>query len=213
MRVRIRNLARILSLAAFAMFAMTATARASEIDFSTGDAGSGGTITTDGTYWYGTGIPLDLMTVNGTTTYDLSGTGDGAAAGTNCCAVLNFDTSTGTLQVIGGVPLLGVADGTVLLSGTFTSSTVTPIGDLLSFSVTSGTDTKSAALLTALGFDANTTWTFAGFTIGLASTNVGGYVAQSTDIFNHGSIPEPGLLTLFGFGLLGVGRRLTRRRT
>ena len=38
-------------------------------------------------------------------------------------------------------------------------------------------------------------------------------VVENADITNKTNVPEPGLLAMFGLGLLGVGRKLARRHT
>jgi hypothetical protein len=213
MTLGIKTFTRTLAIMAMAIFALAGSAQAALIDFSTGTAGNGGSISTDGTYWYGTGIPLNLLSVSGTSadgTYDLTGTGDGSLAGTDCCAVLSFDTQANTITVVGGIPLLGIVDGTTLLSGSFSTFSATPQQfGFLSVSG-GGLDSKDTGLLTALGLPTDTQFAFFGFTIGVQSTGAGGYYASSTDILNR-SVPEPGLLALFGLGLLGVGRKLARR--
>ena len=213
------KLTRVLALLALTTFVGAGSARAATIDFQTGVASFGGTITNVGSFWYGTGIPLDLMNVVGVSatadgSYDLSGTGsysNFSGTFTNCCAVLNFDSELNTISVVGGVPTLSVPDGTTLLQGTITSFTPTVGGGFFG-ALATGVDWKSPLLLTQLGLDPNTQFEFFGFTIALqTSTQPNTYTAISTDIVNQ-SIPEPGLLALFGLGLLGVGHRLARRR-
>src|SRR3989338_2330485 len=117
------------------------------IDFNTGIDGIGGTIT-PGTTITGTGILIGSMTVDGTTVdgvYDVSGTGVGFTGST---ALLSFSygPSTNWLTIVGGISSLSIADGTTLLSGSFTSFAFTPGGIYAS-----GVDIKDEGLLLALG--------------------------------------------------------------
>jgi hypothetical protein len=212
----IKTFTRTLAIIAVAMFAFTGSAKAAVIDFESGGA-FGGTVTTDGIYWYGTGIPLNLVTVTGTAAdgiYDLSGTGDSSTGlGANCCAALSFNTQANTISIVGGIPSLGIADGTTLLWGSFNLGTFTASGTSFGFQLSGqGTDQKSPLLLTALGLPTNTQFAYLAFDQGLTSTAPGSYYSTSADITNVSiPVPEPGLLALFGLGLLGVGRKLARR--
>ena len=182
------------------------------IDFGTSTIGNGGLVTVSGSNAIGSNIPLGSMTVTiGSTTsvYDTSGAATSSNQDPNRSAALNFNTSANTIQVIGGIPTLGIANGTVLLSGTFSSFTVSNFGVAAVVSG-NGIDTKNPALLAALGIPTNTAFTFFGFSISNVLRPGGGFVATSTDINNTG-VPEPTSIVLLGTVLIGVCRLLRQR--
>jgi hypothetical protein len=189
----LKNLARILSLIGYFALALTPlhAAAAVVIDFGTGLAGPGGTISYDGVNTIGANINIGALTAQGTP----------INAGTYIAnAVLNFDTAANTITIVGDVPGLGVAP-TTLLSGSFASFTYTTIpgpGGLTEIFSGQGPDVKSIALLGALGVPAGTPFDFFGFAI----ESVNGTVV-STDIVNT-AVPVPAAVWLFGSGLLGL---------
>jgi hypothetical protein len=201
-----------------------ATARAETITFDQWQ--QGGTLTTSGGDTTGTNIIFEFITYDANDDGVVDSTlycGDTVTVGTdvNTNCYLNFDTATNTftLTAPSGLYTLGntlvngtITGGTlvtgttgVILDGTFTTSGFDVTG--LQFNAT-GLDTKNQAMLDYFGsLTAATDFKFNSTTIRRDST---GAVTQA-DITNT-NIPEPGLLTLFGLGLLGVGRKLARNR-
>jgi hypothetical protein len=170
----------------------TNAAAAVVIDFGTGLAGPGGTITESSGDVIGTGILIGSLTVQGTSS-------DGTYVVTN--GILSFNTAADTISISGSVGGLGVG-ATTLLSGSFSSFSYTAIpgpgGSMTEIFTGQGPDTKSSDLLTALGIATNTPFDFFGFSI----ESVNGTVV-STDVVNT-AVPVPAAVWLFGTGLLGM---------
>jgi hypothetical protein len=180
------------------------------IDFGTGSAGQGGTVTQNGSNAIGLNIPVGLLSVtigNSMTTYNTSGAANGVSASN--VAALSFNTAANTITIVGGIPTLGIANGTTLLTGTFSSVSVTNQGGVLLSVSGSGPDTKSQALLQALGVPLNTQFQFFGFSIS-SILNGNTYNAFSTDIANT-AVPEPTSMLLLGSVLVSVCTVLRRR--
>lgn len=134
-----------------------------------------------------------------------------ALTGTDEKCYLNFDTATNTFEVTvaglliddSGVNTIAGTSG-VLLSGTFNTFEVDATG--LQFSAT-GIDTKNEALLEFFGIDPSLNFSFNNTEIRTLSD---GTVTQA-DLVNT-AVPEPGIIALFGLGLLAAGRRMVRSR-
>ena len=179
------------------------------IDFGTGDAGFGGTITlTAGGNFLGTAIPLESLATSGTSpsgTFDLSGpiAAGNDASDTNGAAQFDFDTTAKTFTVFGGVPSLGIISNQTLLTGTISSFSYSILGNILQLAV-NGTDAKSVDLLTALGIPTDAKFAFASFELAAVATGAANtYTATSVDILNQ-QVAEPFTMVLLGTGLLGL---------
>jgi hypothetical protein len=182
------------------------------IDFEQG-VGAGGTVTVSGGNASTTDIPVDILKVAGTGAtdgvYDLTGTCSGAGQDGNGSACLAFNTAAGTISITGGVVgLAGLPNGTLLLNGTFSSSSVSASSVLLVVSGT-GPDTKDATLLS----DLNTTgpFNFFGFSLDAGTPTAGTYIGTSNDIINTG-VPEPASAALLG-GVLLIAAGALRRKS
>lgn len=172
----------------FAVAAYSSSASAvTIIDFRTGLAGPGGTLSYDGTDVVGTDIPIGALEVLG------APQGNGVYA---VDAVLNFDTAANTISIFGTVDVL-VGLPTELLTGSFDSFSFMDDGTNQTFEG-AGPDVKACALLCEIGVDPSTPFEFFGISIEGANG-----VVVSTDIVNT-AVPVPAAVWLFGTGLLGL---------
>jgi hypothetical protein len=218
---------RLLVMSIAVMMAMRMPAQAAPIiEFTTGPAGSGGSIAWDGTITVGSGIPIGAMRVdfapmnNGV--YLVSGPAGGVYGSLDFHQSVppNFISITGCIPAlsIGTVDAAGdCVQPVMLLDGTLLTYATGPlIGTQLSWGMAGfGTGTKHALLLDAIGVGGEgLIWYFTASARASSLLNPDG-VPRTVDLTSVRSlaqpIPEPGTWILLGSGL--VGGIYSRRRS
>jgi len=177
------------------------------LDFSTGLAGSGGTIKVVGGNIVGTNILIGALTVVGTASkdgvYAVGGAGKSGKFGE-----LNFSVPVsgngGSFSLSGDIAALGINSIIPLIvSGSFTNGSFNG-----SFFSGGGTDKEDASFLTALGLMPGANFSFFGFS---SVVNARTGLVVSSD-YKNSPVPEPGSLFLLGTGLIGATSAVRRRR-
>lgn len=197
---------------ALALLIVPASAHAATV-INFDQVSQGGTVTDDGFgNAVGTNIVFEFITYENPVGTTVSTAYCGTLATDNC--LLNFNSGTGSFIVTapsglyeGDLTTQIAPPGSSVVTGTITNvlAWVPTVG----FFAT-GVDTKNQALLDYFGVTA-TNFNFTNTEI-LLFLNPSGTVTEA-DFSNFPVVPEPGLLALFGLGLVGVGRQLARRRT
>jgi len=206
--------------AVLALLAAPTAARAAIMTFD--QVENGGTVLSSGGGNYvGSNIIFEYITYAGNAAFCGSSFDSNTGSNTNC--LLDFDTASGTFTLTApnglydefGVLLPGLDGSSVgVLSGTINGFTPISIGGELVAFFSFGADTKLQALLDFFGINANdqSIFDFANSELDILPDGT----VQEADLTNDITpfeTPEPGLLALFGMGLLGVGRRFARSRS